>query len=253
MTLEVFDMEQHSEAWYEVRRGIPTASEFSSVVADLQMWREKKALWERNLKIVIDADDGKPRKDIAAAVGLTPATVGSIINKGVPSTFPRPRADTSRTYMRKLAGERITGDPAESFTSAAMERGRVMEEKARQFYEMMTGREVKRIGFGKNHEVGASPDGLIGDDGMLEIKTARPDILIGIIEGKKVPPEHNAQIQGQLWVFEREWVDFRAYYTGMPEFPARVYRDDEFIKKTLEPAVKEFLRELDELVARIGS
>src|SRR5207253_4311573 len=100
-----------------------------------------------------------------------------------------------RTYMCKLAGERITGDPMESYSNAFMERGKAMEEEARSFYALMTNAKLQRVGFVHEEALraGASPDSLIGEDGGLEIKTCAPHLLIGHIELDRPPPEHIPQ------------------------------------------------------------
>ena len=133
---------------------------------------------------------------------------------------------TRLSYLRDLAGERITGTHAETHSNHHMERGREMEGEARNLYIFATDVEVEQVGFVLNHGAGASPDGLVGDDGLLEIKTALPRILIEHLEADQVPPEHVAQIQGQMWVTERKWCDLLIYWPGMPIFQARVERDD---------------------------
>ena len=155
------------------------------------------------------------------------------------------------TYMRKLAGERMTGLPAENYSNGYMERGHEMEAEARSLYEFATDHAVEQVGFIKNHGAGYSPDGLVGDRGLLEIKSMAPHILIEHWEANRVPPEHTAQIQGGMWVSERDWLDFRGYFPGMPSLDFHVPRDDSYITETLAPAVSTFIQELDELVARL--
>ena len=156
-----------------------------------------------------------------------------------------------RTYLRKLAGERITDKPAENFHNAHMDRGKAMEAEARRFYEFTNGVAVERVGFIKNHGAGASPDSLVGDDGLLEIKTALPHILIGYLEAAKVPSEHIAQVQGQMWVSERAFCDLLIYWPGMPPFQHRVERHDAFIDGILTPKVLAFIDDLEALVERL--
>ena len=119
---------------------------------------------------------------------------------------------TRRTYMLKLAGEIITGEPQENYTNANLERGVLMEDEARNKYAFLTKAPLSRIGFIRNGQKGCSPDSLIGNDGMLEIKTSFPHLLADLILKDSFPPEHKPQCQGQLWVCEREWVDIR--FTG---------------------------------------
>ncbi len=157
---------------------------------------------------------------------------------------------TRRTYMRKLAGEIITGEPMESFTNAHMDRGKVMEQEARDLYAFMTDCEPMQVGFIKSGRKGASPDSLIDDNGGLEIKTRLPHLMIELLESGEVPNEHIAQVQGGMWVAEREWWDFVAYWPKLPLFVKRVYRDESYINKLAE-AVDQFNGELDALVSRI--
>jgi hypothetical protein len=159
---------------------------------------------------------------------------------------------TRKTYMRKLAGEIITGEPSEGFTNAHTERGKAMEPEARDLYAFMTDCDPQQVGFIRSGRRGASPDSLIGNDGGLEIKTRLPHLMIELLEKNEVPAEHIAQIQGGMWVAEREWWDFVAYWPKLPLFVKRVYRDEAYIK-ALSTAVDHFNEELDALVNRIRS
>jgi hypothetical protein len=191
--MEVFDFDQGSDAWHRARLGIPTASEFATLIA-----RGK------------DGGDSKTR----------------------------------RTYLYKLAGEIITGEPMESYSNAHMERGKAMEDEARDAYAFIANVEPQRVGFIRNGRKGASPDSLIGDAGMVEIKTKLPHLMVELILRGEFPPEHVAQCQGQLWVAEREWVDIAVYWPGFPLFVKRATRDEAYIRK-LASAVDDFNAELD--------
>ena len=193
--MEIFNCEQGSDAWFLARMGIPTASEFSTVLAK---------------------GEGKSRL----------------------------------TYMRKLAAEIITGEPTESYSNQYLERGKVMEDEARERYAFDHDVDPVRVGFIRSGTKGCSPDALIGDVGMLEIKTQRADLLIATILKNEFPPEHKAQCQGNLWVAEREWIDISVYWPKMPRFVKRAYRDEPYIK-TLSEAVNAFNAELSELVEKI--
>lgn len=155
-------------------------------------------------------------------------------------------------YMRKLAGEILTGEPMDSFSNAHMERGKAMEDEARETYAFVNDVEPRRVGFVRNGDRGASPDSLIGDDGGLEIKTALPHIQIDRLERNRLPPEHKAQVQGNLWISQREWWDFCSYWPKLPVLTVRVYRDEAFIAQ-LSDEVDRFNDELHALVARIRS
>lgn len=157
---------------------------------------------------------------------------------------------TRRRYMLDLAGERITQEPVETYTNAHMERGKAMEDEARDLYCFMTNAELDRVGFIKRGDTGCSPDALIGSDGMLEIKTKLPALQIECILADKLPSEHVAQVQGALWVAEREWIDFASYWPKLPLFVKRVYRDEDYIKN-LAAEVSRFNSEMLELIERI--
>jgi hypothetical protein len=154
--------------------------------------------------------------------------------------------------MRRLAGEIITGEPEETFKSAHMERGNIMEAEARDWYAITHDVEPVQKGFIKNGRAGYSPDSLIGDDGLLEIKTAIPSVLIEAILRNDFPPEHNAQCQGGLMVSEREWIDIVVYWPNMPKFVYRATRNEIYIAN-LRNELARFTEELDALVEKVRS
>lgn len=157
---------------------------------------------------------------------------------------------TRSEYMRKLAGEILTGEPAESFASVHMERGKAMEDEARDHYAFIADADIRRVGFIRNGNRGASPDSLVGDNGGLEIKTALPHIQIDRLERDRLPPEHKAQVQGSLWIAEREWWDFVSYWPRLPPLIKRVFRDETYIKE-MAGEIDRFNDELATLVERI--
>ena len=157
---------------------------------------------------------------------------------------------TRRSYMLDLLGERLTGQPMESYTNAHMERGKAMEAEARDLYAMVRGVEPKQVGFMRRGSAGASPDSLIGTDGVLEIKTKLPRLQIEVLLANRLPPEHVAQVQGQLWISGRQWVDFVSYWPGLPLFVTRVHRDETYIA-TIAAEVAEFLAEMAAVTAQV--
>lgn len=193
--MKIFDCEQGTPEWYAARLGIPTASEFASVLAK---------------------GEGKTR----------------------------------RKYMMTLIGERLTGEVADSYSNAHMERGRIMETGARDLYAFRTDKEPQRVGFIRNGDKGCSPDSLIETNGMMEAKTKLPHLQLEVILADRLPPEHVAQCQGALWVAEREWIDFVSYWPKLPLFVKRIYRDEEYIK-TLAAAIAAFNDEMLDLIERI--
>lgn len=157
---------------------------------------------------------------------------------------------TRRTYMLKLAGEIITGEPMESFSNEHTERGHAMEDEVRDLYIFQTGAEIERVGFIRNGRAGCSPDSLIGVNGGLEIKTKLPHLLIDVILKGEFPSEHKAQVQGTLWLTGREWWDIAIGYTGVPLFVKRATRDETYIRN-LAGEVDRFNDELDLIVKTV--
>lgn len=152
------------------------------------------------------------------------------------------------TLLYTLCGERLTGKPAADYQyhGGALLRGKIMESEARALYGLRHDCDMQQVGFAKNGRYGASPDSLIGASGLLEIKTAAPHIQIDRLLSGVLPPEHLAQCQGQLWVCERQWLDFVSYWPGLPLFEIRVLRDEEYIMM-LDAEVNKFCDELDAL------
>jgi hypothetical protein len=157
---------------------------------------------------------------------------------------------TRKTYMLKLAGEILTGQPMEMARTFAMERGHAMEPEARDLYALQTGAKLERIGFARRGRAGCSPDSLIGADGGLEIKTKEPHLLIDVILKGEFPAEHKAQVQGTLWILEREWWDLEVYWPGLPPFIKRAARDEAYIAN-LAAEVERFNNDLEDIVNRI--
>lgn len=159
--------------------------------------------------------------------------------------------------LHRLASEQITGLIAEDeYRSFAMNRGKALEDEARQSYCRRKGIEPRRIGFARNFDglklCGASPDALIGFDGGLEIKTTRPDLLIPLLSRPTLTmPQHKAQVQGNMMVLERDWWDLTVYANArMPAADVRIFRDDVYIKE-LHEQIQVFNYDLKKLVERL--
>jgi hypothetical protein len=198
-----------------------------------------------NLEI-FDCEQGSPEWHQCRLGVVTSSEFHSVMAKDKGGGESKTRA----TYMRKLIGEIITGEVSEGYSNAHMERGKIMEAEARDYYAFMADVEPKRIGFLKRGRVGCSPDSFIGDDGLHEIKTKLPHLHIDVLLADELPPEHKAQCQGSLWVSGREWIDFQSYWPKLPAFIKRVYRDEVYIK-SLSVAVDSFIAEMDELHDKI--
>lgn len=156
-------------------------------------------------------------------------------------------------YLYELAAERVTGKPLESFQSEAMARGVELEAEARLAYELLTERTVKTAGLcykDETRQIGASPDGLVGDDGLLEIKCPQANTHVGYLLDDKLPTDYFQQVQGQLYVTGRKWLDFMSYYPGLKALVIRVDRDEKFIT-ALSIELEIFLKTLDEITEKI--
>lgn len=196
---------------------------------------------------VIDCVQGSPEWFKARLGVVTASEFSTVLAKGVGG---KGDSKERRKYMLKLIGEQMTGEVADSYSNAHMERGKVMEDEAHDYYVLVTDEVLQRVGFIRKGRIGCSPDSLIGNSGMYEAKTKLPHLQLEVILRGELPPEHKAQCQGGLWVCEREWIDFHSYWPKMPSFIKRVYRDEEYIK-TIEQAVKDFLEEMDQISDQI--
>lgn len=136
------------------------------------------------------------------------------------------------TYMHELIAQNFTGDDSSGFSgNKDTERGHADEEVVKKFYQEKHGYECEDVTIILNHGVGYSPDWVVGSNGLLEVKSKLPKFQVGILLSGEVPKEHVAQLQGGLWVAEREWIDFISYSSGMKTFEKRVYRDEKYIRK----------------------
>lgn len=159
---------------------------------------------------------------------------------------------TRRKYMLKLVGEKLTGEVADGFSNQHTERGKALEPEARELYQLQTGNICETVGFIRaDYDAGASPDSLIGNDGLLEIKTKLPHLQLEYLLSEKSPTEHMKQIQGQIMIAEREWCDFVSFWPGLPLFVKRVYRDQRMCDE-IRFAINEFNIELNEIIEKIG-
>lgn len=155
------------------------------------------------------------------------------------------------SYMDQLIGERITGEAAElPFSTRATERGKEFELLARDLYQIREDVAVEEVAIILNHGIGYSPDGLIGDMGLTEIKSKLPKFQASVILAGEVPKEHVAQCQGGLYVSGREWIDFVSYWKGMPLFVKRMHRDEAYIAKLAE-RVNTFNELLEDRMAKV--
>ena len=163
---------------------------------------------------------------------------------------------TRKAYLYQLAAEAITGLREESYSNKHMEYGTETEPQARAMYELERAQLVTQVAFIKHDSInaGCSPDGLIGDNGIIEIKCPKTTTQIETYLSGKMPTCHAAQVQGQLWISEREWCDFISFdprINGVSSFfCVRVTRDETYIKN-LESEIIIFNDELNELIEKL--
>lgn len=199
---------------------------------------------------IINCEQGTPEW-FQARMGLPTASMFGVI-----PGFKKEAKDkkTRRDYMFKLAGEIIGREPMpESYTNDHMKDGKEKEDDARRRYAFEYDADPVQVGFVVNGRAGCSPDSLLGNNGILEIKRKLPYLLLDLhlSEDDYFPPEHMAQCQGNLWVTEREYVDLAVYYS--PRYPLvvkKLYRNEVYILQLVD-AIRQFNAELDELVEQI--
>lgn len=168
-----------------------------------------------------------------------------ITTKGEPST-------QRKKYMYRLAGEAVSGKAEETYQNAIMLRGIEMEQEARNLYELTNECNVEEVGFClADGGYGASPDGLVGMDGSLEIKCPIISTHVEYLLSGKLPSAYFQQVQGQMFVAETEWCDFVSYYPSLKPLIIRVERDEDFIDK-LETELKGFTEELKQIIKQIS-
>jgi putative phage-type endonuclease len=186
--------------------------------------------------------------------------IGKVTASRVADVIAKTKTGYSATrdnYMAQLVCERLTGKKGESFSNAAMQHGTDTEPLARAAYEALRDVLVDEVGFVPHPSIimaGASPDGLVGDDGLLEIKCPNTATHIETLLSQSVPGKYNTQMQFQMACTGRQWCDFVSFDNRLPEelqlFVKRVPRDNEFIKQ-MEDEVVKFLNELDIKIAQL--
>ena len=192
-----------------------------------------------SLQVFNDIDQGTDEWHALRRGIITASVVGLLIT---PKTIKPASNDTSRSLTAQLAAERITGYTEPMHVSADMERGTLDEPYAREVYSehyepvTETGFMI-RDDFG--FQLGYSPDGLVGDDGLIEIKSRKQKIQLKTILEDEVPLENMAQIQCGLLVSGRDWCDYVSYCGGMPLYTKRVLPDEKW-KQAIIDAVRAF-------------
>lgn len=166
---------------------------------------------------------------------------------------------TSRqNYLMQLLCERLTGKVEEGYKSAAMQRGNDLEAEARNWYQLETGESVEEVSFIDHPKInfaGASPDGLVGAEGLIEIKCPNTATHIETLRKKEPIDRYYKQMQWQMAVTGRKWCDFVSFDNRLPDnlayFCKRIPRDETVIQE-IEQEVQAFLLELDVTIAELS-
>jgi putative phage-type endonuclease len=164
---------------------------------------------------------------------------------------------TAESYMIELAIESVTGKSLPFFENDAMRHGTETEPQARAMYEFISGNDVTEVAFIEHNEfVGVSPDGIIGNDGLIEIKCPTTKTQVErYLNSVGLPDDYKWQVHGQIWVAEREWCDFLSFDDRIDSAAqylcTRVYRDEKMIKE-LSDKVDIFTTNLQEMIAKLS-
>ena len=186
--------------------------------------------------------------------------IGKVTASRVADVLAKTKTGYSTTrdnYMAQLVCERLTGQKGESFTNAAMQHGTETEPLARAAYEARHDVLVDEVGFVPHPSIimaGASPDGLVGEDGLIEIKCPNTATHIETLLSESVPNKYYTQMQFQIACTGRKWCDFVSFDNRLPTelqmFVKRVPRDDMYIR-LIEDEIVKFLNELDIKIAQL--
>jgi putative phage-type endonuclease len=161
-------------------------------------------------------------------------------------------------YMAQLLCERMTGEPTEFFTSQAMQRGVDVEPVARAAYEAENLTSVEQVAWVEHPTIpfsGCSPDGLVGEHGLIEIKCKEIHNHLDSILNDKIDPDHQSQMMWQMACTGRKWCDYVCFDDRAPEglqlFVKRLERNDELIQK-MEDEVRTFLKDLESMIQKLN-
>ena len=201
--MKCFDFEQYSPEWWDIRRGVPTASRFGKI--------------------------------ITPKTGKLSAQADTLIAELIAETFRRGSVEPDRPINR------------------SMEHGIATEDQARKWYAFDREAELKQVGFCKTDDdrFGCSPDALVGDDGVLELKCPNVETHVGYVMDGTLPDDYKAQVHGHLIVTGRPWCDFVSYVTDQADLEPFVVRvqPDEFTDK-LRKALDEFYERYQAVLAK---
>lgn len=194
--------------------------------------------------IIVDCAQGSPEWFRLRAGMPTASKFDQLLTPKTRKPSTQAFAYLCRLVFERLAGESYDGQSESAF----MARGTEMEDEARRWYEFRNKCDVRRVGLilRDDRSAACSPDGLVGEDGLLEIKVPGGKQHVGyMIQSQRLIEEYVCQVQGQLWIAERKWCDLISYNPLLRPVSLRIERDDEFIADLAE-AVRVLQEDLHE-------
>lgn len=238
--MKFIECAQGTPAWHAARAGLITASRFADAVSTVG------GLTEQQAKYVQAVLAGAPAKEAMALAGYKAAPTSDTVRRALAGDRIEQPSDTAKRYAADLAIERISGKPHGEPTKAwVLERGHEMEAHARRFYEGRTGSFVTEAGICLTDDgvFGYSSDGLVDDDGLIEIKAPIDSIKIADMWQTGDVSEYIHQMQGGMWITGRKWCDLIMYVpdleaVGKDMYVKRIYRDDVFIDAMVQGLVE---------------
>lgn len=240
MTLKVYtDLIQGEQEWLAARCGLLTAS----VIGTLISKSTPDVLTVKCPKCA--AHPNEPCMSIARKIPVPIKTVHderSAVVASMPKTYTVSETDTARGLINTLAAERITGHVEYVHPTFDMQRGTDDEPYARDAYAEQENVTVEEVGFMVREEpgykLGYSPDGLVGDDGLIEIKSRKPKEQLRVHLDRRVPSFNMAQLQTGLFVTGRRWIDYISYAQGWPLYIERIRPSDEWFNAIEQTATR---------------
>lgn len=205
-------------------------------------------------QIYLNIEQGSDEWHAARLGHVSASSVADVMSKGKTEGG---ESETRKNYRLKIVAQRLTGSSGDGYSNAAMEWGTEQEPFARIAYEAAMNVMVDKTGFWLHPEIkwlGVSPDGLVNNDGLVEIKCPNTTTHLEWVFAGKVPAKHMKQIQCQLWVTGRQWCDFVSYDPRLPErnrlFIKRTMRDEKLIAE-MEVEVKKFLADVQKMIDQL--
>jgi hypothetical protein len=238
--MKFIECAQGTPEWHAARSGLITASCFADAISTVGGLTEQQ---EKYVKAFLAGVSQKAALEVA---GYKAAPTAESVKRALAGEMVGQPSDTAKRYAADLAIERISGMPhGEPPKSWVLERGHVMEAAARMYYEARTGSFVTEAGICVTDDgiFGYSSDGLVDDDGLIEVKGPIDSVKIMTMWATGDTSEYDCQMQGGMWITGRKWCDFIMYVpdlaaVGKDLFVKRVFRDDAFIDDMVERLVK---------------